>query len=64
LILVNPGDENGVINDGKAYVEMSTYIAHPRKRPCFIISSDKDYDLFSEFRKEFCKMWDGAPGAW
>jgi hypothetical protein len=64
LILVNPGGESGVINSGKIYVEMATYRAHPRKRPCFTILSDKDYDLFSEFRDEYSKMWDEAKDAW
>jgi hypothetical protein len=64
LILVNPGGEGGVINGGKVYVEMATYRAHPRKRPCFTILSDKDYDLFSEFRDEYSKMWDEAKDAW
>jgi hypothetical protein len=64
LILVNPGDGSDVVDNGKAYVEMATYRAHPRKRPCLTISSDKDYDLFCEFREEFSKMWERATAAW
>lgn len=64
LILINPGSEGGVIDGGRIYVEMSTYRSHPRKRPSFTISSDNDYDLFSEFRDEYNKMWDEAMEAW
>lgn len=64
LILVNPGNENGVIDSGRVYVEMATYRAHPRKRPAFTISSDNDYDLFSDFRDEYNKMWNEAAEAW
>jgi len=64
LILVNPGSKSVVSNDGKIYVELATYRAHPRKRPCFTILSDQDFDLFSEFRDEYDKMWDKAMPAW
>jgi hypothetical protein len=64
LILVNPGSESGISNDGKIYVELATYRAHPRKRPCFTVFSDQDLDLFSEFCDEYRKMWDKAIPAW
>lgn len=64
LILVNPGSESSVTNGGKIYVEMATYRAHPRKRPCFTILSDQDVDLFSDFCDEYRKMWDRAIPAW
>lgn len=64
LILVNPLGKGGSANGGKIFVEMATYRANSRKRPCFTILSDKDYDLFYEFCEEYSRMWQVADPAW
>ena len=64
LILVNPIAEGSTAGGGKIYVEMATYRADSRERPCFTVLSDNDYSLFSEFCEEYSRMWQEADPAW
>lgn len=57
LILIDSKSDNGMI-----FVEIATYSANSRSRPTFLLTAEKDEQLFRLFQDEFDKMWEcGSP---